>query len=441
MSISNYLKYRKHIAPLATFRVAFGLLMLLSIIRFWLKGWIQTQYIEPEFFFTYYGFDWIQPLGNPGMYLLFVIMAISALLIAIGLFYRFGAVLFFLSFTYVELIDKTNYLNHYYFVSLIAFLMILLPAHRNYSLDAKLGFVKSKLMVPSWTIDILKLQLGITYFYAGLAKLNSDWLFKALPLAIWLPAKAHISFIGKLLDYKWTAYLFSWFGAIYDLSIPFFLLLSKTRWLAYLAVVVFHLMTALLFPIGMFPYIMIVSTLVFFSESFHIKLWSFFGCHAMEENELMPEEANINSVLKYFLAFYVVLQLLLPFRFMIYSGKLFWHEQGYRFSWRVMLMEKSGYTYFTLIQKSTGKKLEIEPSDYLTPVQIKMMSSQPDMILQFAHYLRDSFEPELGEVEIYANSFVTLNGSGSKRFINDSVNLASQKRGLHQKDWILPYND
>lgn len=442
MKLANYFSREKHIAPLATFRVAFGLLMFASIIRFWSKGWISTQYLEPSYFFTYYGFDCIKPSGNPGMYIVFSFMAISALLIAIGFLYRYSAIVLFLLFTYVELIDKSNYLNHYYFVSLVSFLMILVPANAYYSLDAKLGLVNIRTKIPAWSIDIFKLQLGITYFYSGLAKLHADWLLKALPLKIWLPAKSHLPLIGKLLNYKWTAFLFSWFGAIYDLTVPFFLLWHKSRWLAYIAVIIFHVMTAILFPIGMFPYIMIGATLIYFSESFHIRLWTFFGFHGAPEQSSDPKLSYLSrKLLSYFLVVYVIVQLMLPFRFLFYPGRLFWHEQGYRFSWRVMLMEKSGYTSFIIEQLSTGKKMEIDPSNYLSPVQLKMMSSQPDMILQFAHYLYDQFQTEYGEVAVYANSFVTLNGSGSKRFINDTVNLASQKRGFHQKKWILPYND
>jgi len=422
--------------------VAFGLLMLASIIRFWSKGWIATQYIAPKFFFTYYGFDWIKPLGNPGMYIAFGLLAIAALFIALGFLYRYSATLFFLLFTYIELIDKTNYLNHYYFVSLVSFLLILVPANAFYAVDAKLGLVKRRTNIPAWSIDIIKLQLAITYFYAGLAKLHADWLLKALPLKIWLPAKSHIPIIGKLLNYKWTAYVFSWFGAIYDLTVPFFLLWHKGRWIAYIAVIAFHIMTAILFPIGMFPYIMIVATLIFFSEAFHIKLWAFFGfASEVSDGSEKRDTQRTQKFLAYFLTIYVVIQLLIPFRFMLYPGKLFWHEQGYRFSWRVMLMEKSGYTSFTLEQLNSGKRMEVDAADYLTPVQVKMMSAQPDMILQFAHYLRDQYQPEFGQLAVYANSFVTLNGSGSKRFVNDSVNLASQKRGLHQKNWIIPYND
>lgn len=444
MTVTNLLPtYRfnqaKHIAPLATFRVAFGVMMLASIIRFWLNGWIAKQYIDPDFYFPYYGFEWIKSWGDPGMYILFAIMGIAAIGIALGAFYRVSATLFFLSFTYVELIDKTNYLNHYYFVSIIAFLLILVPANKAYSIDAWRKKTQD-FYVPAWSIHIIILQLSLVYFFAGIAKLQTDWLLEALPLKIWLPSRANTPLIGALLDYKWTAYFFSWFGAFYDLTIPFFLLWKRTRVMAYLTVMVFHFMTAALFQIGMFPYIMVVSTLIFFSEDFHKKIWTKLFPTRTEESSNSAGFSN-PVVLKYFFAIYFSLQVLLPFRYMLYPGNLFWTEQGYRFSWRVMLMEKVGYSQFSVNIPNKGKSFEVFPQQYLTPVQEKMMNTQPDMVLQFAHFIRDKYQTQYSaEVEIFVESYAAINGKGSRPFINPEVNLASIKRGYQHKNWVLPYN-
>ena len=99
----------KPIAPLVVFRMLFGIMMFFSTLRFINKGWVKDLYITPKYFFTYYGFDWITPFNENGMYLLFFILLVSSILITIGLFYKFSTSLFFLAFTYVELIDKTNY--------------------------------------------------------------------------------------------------------------------------------------------------------------------------------------------------------------------------------------------------------------------------------------------------------------------------------------------
>ena len=429
------------IAPLVVFRVLFGGVMLASIIRFAAKGWIHDLYIAPKFYFTYYGFEWVQPLGENGMYLLFAVMGLSALMIMLGSFYRVATIVFFLSFTYVELIDKTNYLNHYYFVSLVSFLLIWLPTQRWFSIDAWRHPAMRTMQVPKWTINVLKLQLGIVYFFAGLAKLNSEWLLEAMPLKIWLPAHSHLSVIGNLLAMEETAYFFSWGGVLYDLSIPFLLLFARTRPFAYLTVIVFHLLTAMLFQIGMFPYIMILCTLIFFPPKFHEKLIGWFQKPVSISQKTIPKKVFYKPIMVVMTLFFII-QLALPFRYLLYPGNLYWTEQGYRFSWRVMLMEKAGYTTFLIKDKKTGREGEATVTDYLTPNQEKMMATQPDMILQFAHFLKKEYQKQgIKNPEIRAKSFVTLNGQGSRPFINDKVNLAELKESFVHKDWILPYEN
>lgn len=439
-----------HIAPVAVFRVLFGFVMLVGILRFMLNGWVYEQYIRPQFYFTYLGFDWIKPLPGMGMYIIFVLMALAALLVMLGLFYRWACVSFFLLFTYVELIDKANYLNHYYFVSLVSFLLIWVPAGRYFSLDVLRKPHIEINQVPCWIILVFKLQLGIVYFYAGAAKLNADWMLQALPLKIWLPVHMDMPLIGPLFQYTWLAFLFSWFGALYDLSIPFFLLYRRTRLWAYFAVIGFHIMTWLLFPIGMFPFIMILLTLIFFSPDFHIRLIQKFGFFT---NALSKAHSNLDKTseeFRYrtfkpvlcFLIFFFFAQVLLPWRYLLYPGELFWTEEGYRFSWRVMLMEKAGYVIFHVEDSETGGADEVFGSDYLTPNQEKMMSTQPDMILQFAHFIRDEYKKKgIKDPVVRAEAYVTLNGRGSRLFLNPEVNLAAVEEGLHHKSWILSYNE
>ena len=94
--MTNKLFYEKiSIAPLAMFRVLFGFMMLVSILRFWYNGWIFDQYILPDFYFTYYGFDWVKPLGSKGMYYIFYLMGFCALSIMFGFFYRITSIVFF----------------------------------------------------------------------------------------------------------------------------------------------------------------------------------------------------------------------------------------------------------------------------------------------------------------------------------------------------------
>jgi hypothetical protein len=433
-------KEQVSIAPLVTFRIVFGLLMFFSILRFWWRGWVTSVYVTPTFHFTYWGFEWVKPLGSVGMHLLFLCMALSALLITLGLFYRIAATLFFLSFTWVELIDVTTYLNHYYFISLVAFLMIWLPANRNYSLDIYFHPEKRQTQAPAWTIAILRFQLAVVYIFAGLAKVNADWLIDAEPMRTWLPSKSHLPFVGRYMYEVWVAYLFSWFGAIYDLFIVFFLINRKTRPVAYLFVLVFHLSTAVFFPgIGMFPYVMMTASLIFFSGDFHEKLLSRLPFYRTSAS--LPISYSYHPLRAFAIAVYILLQLIIPLRFLLYPDHLFWSEEGYRFSWRVMLMEKSGIAYFTVRDKITHGSYEVDNKQFLTNLQEKMMSTQPDLILKYAAYLHNEYKKKgINDPEVYGEVYVSLNGQRSKLFIDSTVNLAAQQLKWGHYNWILPYN-
>jgi len=446
MAINRFVKYlcsSSGIAPLVIFRIAFGALMFISVSRFILKGWVYSMYILPKMFFPYFGFEWIKPLPATGMYVVFAVLLLASLGILLGAFYRISTFLFFILFTYVELIDKTNYLNHYYFVSVVSFLLIFVPAARSFSLDNKIFKRKEQLYVPRFYIFIIQLQMFLVYFFAGIAKLNYDWLFEAKPLAIWLPAFSHFPAIGAFMEEKWLAYFFCWFGCIYDLLIGFFLFNRRTVNVAYVFVIIFHLATALFFNIGMFPYIMMTITIIFFKEEFHIRLLeNLKKLLGYNNHETMSGETlRLNLVFSSFIALYFLFQFLLPFRYLLYQGKLFWTEQGYRFSWRVMLMEKAGAAFFYVEDLKTGKRSEVDNKEYLTYMQEKMMATQPDMMVDYARFLKKEYSAKgFTDPVVRAQSYVTVNGSGSREFIDPTIDLSVQSNSVFKnKTWVKSY--
>jgi hypothetical protein len=443
ISLQKHINSPISIAPLAAFRILFGCIMLISTIRFMAKGWIEQLYVSPDFYFTYYGFDWVQPFGLLGMYTVFTLLGLAALGIMLGYRYHLSTILFFIGFSYVELLDKSNYLNHYYFVSIISFLLIWVPANKNWSLDVWRKPDLKRNEVPAWCINIFKLQLGIVYFYAGLAKLNPDWLLHAMPLKIWLPAHTDLPIIGKLLTQEWVAYAFSWSGALYDLFIPFLLLMPATRMGAFFMVVTFHILTRILFPIGMFPYIMILSTLIFFSPAWHERNFKWIGNlfntpPSISNSNLLWQTSYKKGIYTLLMVFFTI-QLLAPFRYQLYNGNLFWTEQGYRFSWRVMLAEKAGNATFYVKESANGKEAQIDIQPYLAPHQEKQMSFQPDMILQFAHFLENEYQKKgIENPIIRAEVYVTLNGRKSELLIDPTADLTEQSYNLRPRNWILP---
>jgi hypothetical protein len=360
----HYLEQQVSIAPLVVFRIVFGLLMLFSTIRYLSMGWVESQLIAPKLHFSYFGFGWVQPLPGAWMYFVFGLLIVTAIAITLGAYYRLTTVLFFVCFTYVELIDITYYLNHYYFVSITAFLLIFVPANRLFSWDVKRRPEISQIKVSKWCIGIFKLQIAIVYICAGLAKINYDWLIKALPLSIWLPAKTSIPLIGWVFKYKLTAYLFSWLGMFFDTLVVFGLMWKKTRWFAYISVVLFHTVTGILFQIGVFPLVMILVVTIFFSSNLHEQLLNRLNVMlgggvlfstSKEKHVLTPHQVN-RKILYFSLALFFTFQVLFPWRYLLYPGNVFWTEEGYRFAWRVMLMEKAGTATFYVKDGAEGRE-------------------------------------------------------------------------------------
>ena len=430
-------------ASAAAFRIMFGLLGVAAACRFAAKGWISDLYVEPAHHFTYAGFWWVQPWPAWGMYAHFAMLGLAGLGVALGYRYRLSIIAFFFLFTYVELIDKTTYLNHYYWVSLASLLMVFLPLDRVASVDARRKPSLRSETVPTWVIWALRAQVGVVYVFGGIAKLNPDWLLDAQPLRIWLYNNVDAPLVGALLKEAWVAYAMSWTGAAFDLTIVGWLLWRRSRPAAYVVLVVFHVMTWFLFPIGMFPWIMIVGATVFFPPDWPRRLWGTVKRRPAAASAAVPSPGALAPtwVSRAGLAglmLFALVQTAMPLRHWAYPGNVRWNEDGYRFSWRIMLTEKTGHVRFRVTDTATGEQWIEYPEDYLTPVQSERMAYQPDMILATAHIIARDQNSRGRDVQVRADAFVAFNGRQAARFVDPDVDLARVKPGPQPKRWVLP---
>jgi vitamin K-dependent gamma-carboxylase len=403
---------------LGAFRALFGLTMAVSMLRFLGYGWIDTFFVDPSFHFKYWGFGWVAPLPGPLMHALFWALTAAALMLALGVYARLAGLLFTLGFLYLSLIDVTTYLNHYYLALLLALLLTLSPASRVLALD---GLWRGRRVgaVPRFWLALFRFQVATVYTFAGLAKLHGDWLLHAQPLNIWLGSHTDLPLIGPLLTLPGAALAMSWAGFLFDSSIAWFLLYRPTRPYAYAAVIVFHVLTRMLFPIGMFPVIMILGAAVFFEPDWPERLFS-----RLRVNRPEPVRLRVPAAALALTAAFCLLSLLVPLRFLAYGGNVRWHEQGMRWSWRVMVREKNGSVTFRVHEQASGRDLEVSPHRYLTRLQEREMAGQPDLILQLAHHIRDDFARR-----------------GMARLIDPEVDLAAIEDGVAPAPWILPAPD
>jgi len=424
---------------LAVYRILFGLLLFVSTIRFMANGWLDVFYVQSTFHFKYLGFDWVQVLPPAGMIALYSGIALSALMVAFGLYYRIAIVAFVLLFSYAELTDVTNYLNHYWLVVLMGSLLALTPANARWSLDALRRPELARREIPAWALGLLRFQVAVVYIHAGLAKFGSDWLLHAQPMGIWLQARDETPVFGPLFAMPETAYVFSWAGFLYDSTIVGWLLWRRTRPAAFLAVLAFHGMTQVLFDIGIFPMLMTINATLFADPDWPSRLWSKLRRRETTPAATVAVAQPPGRLALGAFALYTAFQILFPLRHRLYGEDVLWTEQGMRWSWKVMVREKSGSITYHVRDPKTGRRWQVSPSRYLIPRQELEFSGQPDLILQLAHRIADDERKAgRGDVEVRAEALVSLNGRPARLLIDPTVDLARVRDGFAPAAWILP---
>jgi len=430
-------------ASLVAFRVIFGALGVIAAVRFLAQGWVEDLFATPTFFFRYPGFEWVPVPSTEGVYALFGVMIAGALGVALGWRHRLSALAYLVAFTWVELIDVTNYLNHYYLVSLLGLIVVALPLGRAGSLDARRDPARAVSSFPAWMLWLVRLQLGVVYTFAAVAKAQPDWLVHAQPLDIWLAARAHTPLLGPLLGEPAVAHVMAWAGFLHDLLVPWLLLGSRTRAVAFVALAVFHLGTHLLFDIGMFPLIMTASVLVFFAPAWPRRLapraLARLVPRVPERPWTLAPRPAVRRALGMVVALWAAWQILMPLRAFVYGGDVLWHEQGMRWSWRVMVREKNGAIGYRVTVDGRARPIIVPPSRYLTAHQEREFSGQPDLILQLAHHIADDFRARGHTgVEVRVDALASLNGRRAARLIDPAVDLARVTPALARATWILP---
>lgn len=488
----KHLEQPVEIYSLVIIRIAFGLVMFWEVLRYLENNWIEHYWIKPKFNFAYPYFEWLSPLTGDGMIYLFYVLGVLALCIALGLFYRFSTILFFVLFSYVFLLEEAQYLNHFYFVVLISFLLIFLPCNRAWSFDVLFKRVSETNYVPVWTIYLLRFQVGVIYFFGGIAKLNRDWL-RAEPMGSWLASRTDFPLLGQWMDTKWMAYSISYSGLFLDLLAVPFLLYRKTRVVTFFLLVLFHFSNDRMFNIGIFPWMSILATTIFFSPDWSKQLFTTLkqgnkkaalilmgatllgitGLLFHESFSVIPLLASCvagallvwqiqdlsdrpnythtikGSILNFklhhvqilLLSVWVVTQSIIPLRHYVIPSYVHWTEEGHRFAWHMKLRSKSGIANFTVIDKDTGAISEIDTEEWLRSWQYKKMSTNPYMIWQFSRFLEKEFAKEgKDNIEIRVDAQVSLNGRSRQAIVPEDVDLLSTRMTFFNT-WILPHNE
>ena len=433
-------------ASLACFRILFGLNLSLYVFLLFPPAEIEYYFIQPKFFFSFSLFDilHLKPWPPSGMYIHFLVMGIAAIGIMLGIGYRLSLLIFFVTFGYTFLLEKCAYNNHYYLVLLLTMLLFFMRADSAFSIS----FVNKKNTrhgIPLWNILLLRAQFLILYFFAGVAKLTPDWL-QGTQLRIWLDEISDRPFVGPLLTADWSSLLFSYTGLLFDLSIGFLLCYKKTRWWAFGLVIIFHAINKWIFDIGIFHYLGIASLILFMDPDqprvMINKIRNRFRLPALrikltEDLKPTPPQAY------YLIIIYLISQIIIPLRHLLYPGRKNWTHEGYRFAWNIKADDSGGYVRYFITDPRTQQTFQANPFEDITWHQMSMMSTQPDMILQYAHHLRKKYiQRGIVNPIIRAEALVSLNGRAIYPLIDPAINLAEIEYPLFSRaNWILPHPD
>lgn len=424
-------------SALVIFRVFFGLLIALEAFGAIITGWVKQTLIEPNFTFSFIGFEWLQPLPGIWMYIYFCVMGILGIGVMLGYKYRFSIISFTILWAGVYFMQKASYNNHYYLLVLLNIFMCVLPANRYYSFDVKLNPSLLKLSMPNWCKIIIVVQIAIVYTYASIAKLYPDWLDTTV-MEILMRGKKDYYLIGGILQQKELHYVLAYGGILFDLLIVPLLLWKPTRKYAFITAIFFHLFNSIVFQIGIFPY-MSIALCVFFFDSKTIKNLFFKNkpLHDIQE----PEQTSSNNLLIVVFSLYFVIQIGLPLRHWFITDDVLWTEEAHRLSWRMMLRSKYGVAHYSVVDKATNKKTTIKLDDYLSRKQKNIASSRPDIIWQFAQRLKQEYHEEGKDVAVYVDCRISVNGRPLKILIDPKQDLASIKWDTFKHStWILPSN-
>ena len=453
MNIYHYLISPRLAYNLALFRIVFGLIMVTDMIHWLTSQLIYAEFIYPKFFFSY--IDLIKPLPTPLMTMVFYLLLISAIGIGLGLFYRFFAIIFFILITYVFLIDKTLYLNHMYLICLISGLLCLTPTNRIWSLDTYFFGNNKNNLVPNWTVLIFKFQIFIVYFFGALAKINYDWL-NGHPLKEWIENFIDLGHYQYLLYTPYSIAFLAYGGIFVDLLTPILLCFKQTFIYGAIIALTFHFCNAHMFNIGVFPYLMSGTLVLFIDPSIIEQLINKItiiskriipNSFNLDQNynvaNSKPEQSIYTSkILIAFMTIYVLLQLLLPIRRFFYPGNTSWSEYGHRYSWSMMLRQKYGKFTMWAINPDNSLKQTVNIYKYLTVRQATKMMTQPDLIIQFAKYYANLIKQQTGlKPIIKVEAKVSLNGRPYQDLIDSNVDLTTQPDSLFPVPWILPLKE
>ena len=441
-SLRRWLSEPVNNAPLVVWRVAFGTLMLLESWGAIATGWVYRNLVEPEFTFSFIGFESLQVFLGWPMYAWFALMGVAALGVALGYRYRVSAAVLAVLWSGAYFLQKTSYNNHYYLAVLLCWGMAALPAHRRAALDVARTGVRTYTH-GRWISVLAKAQLLIVFTYGALAKLYPGWLNGDF-IAHSFARKAHYPVLGPLLAQGWFQDFITYGAIAFDGLIIPLLWWRPTRRLAFCGLIAFNLFNSVVFQIGIFPYLVLALTVFFFEPAYIERLFRLQPAGAAA-SQLTPKPAAtppLSRPVTLALVGYLAVQVMLPLRHHFIPGDVNWREEGHRLSWRMMLRSKGGTVRLEAVNPVSGERERVRPRDFLTQKQASRLAGYPYFLWRFAQYVEAHYRARgWPEVEVYATrSKVYLNGRDAAPLVAPTTDLTAVEWNYWGRNpWVLDH--
>ena len=421
--IINWLKEPIPNISITIFRIVFSGSLLIQTYYFISTGFIDDNIVKPFILFPF--ISGLEPMSNFLLKGLSYIMLISNIGMLFNRFARISILIFLICFTYFWLLDKGYFNNHYYFISLMCFLLFLV--------DRKSAFSTIS-YTPRISLFCLQAMVFIVYFVAGINKLNPYWLLDLQPMTHILELKATIT-NNPTFSHDLLIMAASYFGLIFDLCIGFLLFLKRTRKIAFILAIGFHVMNYYLFynvgEIGVFPLIMLSTLILFISPK---KLSQLFKLKKSKN------QIRYSKGLYGFIIVFLMFQVILPFRHILIPGYVDYTGVGQRFSWRMKIMYKNSDIRYFIINKNSDEKYEVHIEKMLTPKQYNNLKYFPDLIIPLAKRIKleavekyNIMSPKI--TCIYKTKFM---GKYEQLLFSPDLDIATipEKQGAHK--WMFP---
>ena len=429
---------------LSIFRIGYGLVMLYEMIN--MRSYVLRDLLHSKYFMSYDLFFWLDALPTPVMKVVLAAAGLATLFVIVGYKYRYAQFYVAVVWSYIFLIDRGHYNNHYYLYSLLSFAMVFFNANSNFSVDAALSKSPMPSTVYMWQYWFVRLQLFVVYFYGAVAKLNADWL-RGWPIRKWLTED-----IDKFPDWyanfvtsEFGVYFYAYGGVAFDLLIGFCLLHKKLRYWSLPAIIFFHVSNHFFWNIGTFPWFSILVTVMFFDPDWPQKFGQWLGVKSksLAEVELPQQSIRSKNLIAVVFSLYMVIQVALPLRQFMYPGDPGWHGYGHLFCWRMMLVDSVSGIIVKIKDESDDEFVQVSMEDYINFRQFRKASRVPAAFLSFAHFIRDEMiKGGAKNPVIHLKIYKSFNGRPYALLADTTVNFAKiEETYYYVPDWIEPGNE